>query len=186
MWNGICQWELRLYFRPLHNSWACSLNNPFICHWLYYFCIRHSFPSLSPALCRLPSVPQPHSALSAPRGGPSALLPSYLPREWQCSCNQLPGVSEPDLCGGKDPPACGEVRGLQWSYGRSPEESVQPDVTHSVCLSTICRKTLAHTLYRCLFLKCFLVLKTMKTQQSISSISIPLTPDNPQSSQWGH
>lgn len=76
------------------------------------------------SFCRLPSISQPNSALGAPRGGPSSLFTFNLPREWQRSCYQLQGVSEPDLCGRQDPPARGEVWGLQWSYGRFLEESV--------------------------------------------------------------
>lgn len=72
----------------------------------------------SPLPFRFPSIPQPHAAIGAPRGGPSALFPSHLTREWQCPCYQLQGVSEPHLCGGQDSPARGEVWGLQWSYGR--------------------------------------------------------------------
>lgn len=133
--RGYLSWELwRLFFfQPIAQLlWLCSLNNSLICHWSHYFCIRHSYPlpSLSHSPCRLPSVPQPDSALGAPRGGPSALLPSHLSREWQRPCYHLQGVSEPDLCGGKDPPACGEVRGLQWSYGRFLDESVLPHVAH--------------------------------------------------------
>lgn len=86
----------------------------FICHCSYYYCIHHSFPSFpSLILLRLPSVPQPNSALGAPRGGSSTLLPAHLPGEWQRPCYQLQGVSEPDLCGGQDPPTRGEVWGLQ-------------------------------------------------------------------------
>lgn len=38
---------------------------------------------------RLPSLPQPHPALSAPGGGPSSVLPPHLPREWQRASHQL-------------------------------------------------------------------------------------------------
>lgn len=81
-------------------------------------------PSLSCSSSRFPSVPQPHPTLGAPRGGPSALLSSHLPRERQRPGHQLQGVSEPDLCGGQNPSACGKVWSLQWSYGRHLSESV--------------------------------------------------------------
>lgn len=82
------------------------------------------FVLLPPPLCRLPSFPQPHSALRAPRGGSSALLAAHLPGERQRPSDQLQGVSESDLCGGKDPPTRGEVWSLQRSHGGFLQESV--------------------------------------------------------------
>lgn len=96
------------------------------------------FPFLvSPNMFRLPSVPQPNPALGTPRGGSSTLLPAHLPGEWQRPRYQLQGVSEPDLCGGKDPPTRGKVWGLQWSYGRFPEEFVCPGVTRTQSVYTV-------------------------------------------------
>lgn len=77
-----------------------------------------SVPSLSTYyLCRFSSFSKRRPAVGAPAGGPSTLFPSDLPGEWQRPRHHLQGVSEHHLCGGQDPPACGQVCHLQRSYG---------------------------------------------------------------------
>lgn len=110
--RGYLSWEMRPF--SVHCNFCDNLPLTILCHCSYYFCIHHFFPlSLSLSLLRPLSIPQPNSTLGALRGGPSAILPSHFPRKRQCPSYHLQGLSEPHLCGGQDPPTCGEVWGLQ-------------------------------------------------------------------------
>lgn len=115
--RGYLSWELR----PLSVQllWLCSHNSSLS---LLVLLLHSSFFPLSWSLSLLRplSIPQPNSTLGALRRGPSALLSSHFPRKRQCPSYHLQGVSEPHLCGGQDPPTCGEMWGLQWSYGGFP------------------------------------------------------------------
>lgn len=109
-------------------------------------------PSLLTYLCRFSTVSKCGPAVGAPEGGSSALFPSDLPGEWQRPRHSLQGVSERHLCGGQDPPTCGQVCNLQWSYGRlrkqtsrvlcqangSSSQTHPPCVSHQAVVSMAC------------------------------------------------